>query len=239
MIDRIKKELDSRCPNHISIVAGHYCVSKELMELGSDQIIEESTFCLGVEIYKYISDHGYDCSLILFVNDIGISLGERKILKRNPTIPKNYRAILDKYNKKPSDVDIWFESMLRNKASKLISKENKNNKIIIKDSGDEGLVRCINNAECSVPESNKIAMTIVGPEGDKLVVKEGTNPKCNSILATMYKQLQDNKKSDFNINIFNSIYSYRILLGKYVYKKLFDGTIDHMDIFIDERGIIQ
>ncbi len=240
MINLIIKELKYRKSKNVSIVAGHYCLSKELAELNSNQAAEETSLKFGIKVYQALSAIGYQCSFILFINDIGIDIKERNKIKKKLILPKNYLDILLVYSFDVSNIDIWLESSLRNKASKLIRKAKKNNKnIVVKKSQEPGLTRCIENTQCDSIINNKEVVTIAGKKRGYLVIKEGSNPKCNAILATLYKDIQESKGSDFNINVFNSIYINRIALGKYVYEKLFNGSMKQMDFFTDEQKVSQ
>ena len=108
----------------------------------------------------------------------------------NFKIPENYLSILNTYNIDINHVEIYFESAIRNRASKEIRKLKKSNEQLfeIVSATDKRLVRCVDPAAfCEVAAEQKEAITIKGPDNEYLVVKEGSNPKCNTILATLFK----------------------------------------------------
>lgn len=225
----------------ISIVAGHYCVADELSDLSNEADSEVNSFEYGIELYKSLKTYNKKAELILFINDIGIDKETRKALVDNYTIPDNYLSTLESNNIDLQDVKIVFESSMRNKASKDIRKIKKSSvdKFEILSSTDKRLVRCIDPAAaCEIPQHDKQAITIKGPDGEYLVVKEGTNPKCNTILATLFNRLIEQNESDTIINCFNVIYTNRIRLGAYVSHNLFETNVNFINLFFDETGLL-
>ena len=196
----------------LSIIGGHYCVSPELTELSNEGEAEQKSFEWAVNLHKKAISIGVESSLILFVNDIGVSPDIRKSVLAHYEIPANYLEILQDYGVNPGSVDTIFESAIRNRASKEVRKLKKANPELfeIMPSTDPRLVRCIDPAYCDLPESSKDAITVRGPSGEYLVVKEGSNPKCNTILAVLFDRVCSEHQRGMIVNCFNSIYQNRI-----------------------------
>lgn len=210
--------------NTVSIIAGHYCISEELIDLSNEAESEVNSFEFGASLYSSLHNKGKNPKLILFINDIGVDKEQRKKIVDNYRIPQNYIDILNRHEISYDAVKIVFESSIRNRASKEIRKlkKNDNNIFEIIPSTDKRLVRCVDPAAfCDIPSEQKDAITIKGPEGEYLVVKEGSNPKCNTILATLFNNLEREHKCETIVNCFNVIYVNRIKLGEYVSDKLF------------------
>lgn len=227
--------------NSPSIIAGHYCVAEELIDLSNDGESEIQSFEFGVNLYSQLLENNKNPNLVLFINDIGISKEQRKAFIENYNIPDNYLSILNRYEITPEQLDIQFESSIRNRASKEIRKLKKSNSNLFEfiSSTDPRLVRCVDPAAfCEVASEQKEAITIKGPDNEYLVVKEGSNPKCNTILATLFNNLERTHSSDAIINCFNVIYVNRIKLGEFVANKLFNNMPDKINIFFDENGAV-
>ncbi|MEB7642925.1 hypothetical protein [Acinetobacter pittii] len=208
--------------NKVAVIAGHYCVSPDLEDLSNNGEAEELSFSKGIEMVTKINKKGLSATLCLWVNDIGIPSDQRALMKDNYRIPNNYSRLLEHSDITESDVLVLFESSARNKASTLLKKLTKNQPSLFRrhDSSDNDLIRCIEGTMCDI-STGRNAYVIDGPEGENLVVKEGPNPKCNLILATLFLTLRQQYKFDSTINIFNDIYINRIRLGLHVYNKLF------------------
>ena len=233
--------LDQYKNKNISVVAGHYCVAPDLTELSNDGESEIFSFKTGVYIYKKLKETSNNPSLILWINDIGIDTQERKKLKEEYVIPANYQQILAENDISIDHVDILFESTARNKASVLFRKiyKKESERYQIFSSNDKSLIRCIENDQCTIEEDKK-AYTILSDENERIVVKEGSNPKCNLILATLFKSIINKKKSDVILNIFNDIYVDRIRLGTYVGKYVFQlNNVDFINYFCDEDSLFK
>lgn len=227
--------------DNISIIAGHYCLSDELQELSHEGEAEINSFVFGVELFSKLRHASSNINLFLFVNDIGITKDKRKVLVDDYVIPENYLSVLDDYGVSPDDIQIVFESKVRNRASKEIRKMKKIDagKFEMMPSTDRRLVRCVDAAAiCEMPSETKEAITIRGPDNEFLVVKEGSNPKCNTILATLFKSLSDDYNSTHLFNCFNVIYVNRINLGVHVSKSLFGNEMGIVNLFFDESGLL-
>lgn len=223
---------------NISIIAGHYCVAEELNDLSSNGAAENLSFELGVYTYKQLKKTNNIPSLTLWVNDIGIPKEQRKLLKDNYQLPDNYQIILDKHEFDNNDLNVLFESTFRNKSSVLFRKAFKKtpNKFKVYPSSDKTLVRCIENSNCQIGAS-KNAYAIDGPDSKPLVMKEGPNPKCNLILGTLFRGIDNMNNSNIILNIFNNIYINRIRLGIFVAQRLYDLNTDFINFFCDDDEV--
>lgn len=228
--------------HNVAIIAGHYCVAPNLDDLSHNSQAEEMSFRKGAELYLQVREQGKLASLYLWVNDIGISADERALLKQSYRVPENYLAIASEYDIAESAIQVLFESAARNKASTLLRQIHKNHPSRFRqyDSGESGLMRCVEGVVCEISDSKK-AYVIDGPEGENLVVKEGPNPKCNLILATLFMLVQKAQGCDAIVNIFNSIYTNRIRLGIYVFIELFteESSLVFENYFCDDLRVIQ
>lgn len=161
------------------------------------------------------------------------------MLKEGYKIPQNYQRILDKSGIDPASVDVVFESTIRNKASVLLRKLYARSPHLFRkvSSTTEGLVRCVSSSICGIEAEVKDAYVISGPNLEDLVVKEGPNPKCNLILATLFDGIIKDKKPDRIINIFNNIYAYRISLGIHVASTLMQCRVEMDSLFCENLEI--
>lgn len=225
---------------NISIVAGHYCIASDLSDLSNEGESEIFSFELGVSVYNELKEMNISCNLILWINDIGIDKIQRKHLKENYCIPDNYLAVLQNKNVSKSEVNVVFESTSRNQASVLFRKVYKRtpDKFKIYSSNDQSLIRCIDTDVCVI-EENKKAYTIDDVDGSPIVMKEGSNPKCNLILGTLFRSIINKHKSDVILNIFNDIYIDRIRLGVYVGAQVYDLKAKFINFFCDEDSIFR
>lgn len=223
-----------------AVVAGHYCLAPELTELSSEQETEESCFAYGVEIVRDTQAVGGHSRLILWINDIEIDAEQRAAIKQIYNLPENYRRILDRAGLTRADVQVLFESAMRNKASmRLRQLVNRKPQLFRKVPSDqEGLVRCIDTQFCSMDTSGSNAYVIDSPDGSPLVVKEGPNPKCNLILATLFHRVVTDHAPDVIVNVFNSIYVNRIALGVHVSRQLYDSTVPMANLFVSGSKIV-
>ncbi len=226
--------------SNITIIAGHYCIADDLSDLSNEGETERFSFELGVMTYKKLKSSAHTPTLVLWINDIGINVDQRKALKENYVIPMNYENILIDHKIEKSEVSILFESTARNKASVLFRKSYKRTpeKYKIFSSNEESLVRCIDNSHCEIEEDKKV-YAIEGPDGLPIVMKEGTNPKCNLILGTLFYSIIKTYKSDIILNIFNDIYIDRLRLGMFVGKNVYDFNTRFVNFFCDEEKIYQ
>ena len=224
----------------VAVVAGHYCVAPELEDLSHEGDAEMLSFEKGLEAHNALRARGRQSVLCLWVNDIGISAQQRALMKDGYEIPENYVRLASRADVSPSDILVLFESAARNKASTLLRKLGKNAPGLFRrhSSNESGLVRCVEGASCEIAQDQR-AYVIDGPGGENLVVKEGPNPKCNLILATLFLGLRQQHGCDGILNIFNSIYVNRIRLGAYVFDKLFAAShpVAFEHYFCDEARI--
>lgn len=225
----------------LHILAGHYCVSPELEDLGPDNDAELTSFRIGLDVLSELTSHGKVAKLYLWINDIGISPSDREFFKSNFTLPDVYESAIKEKNMKLSDgqLVVLFESTIRNRASGLIKKikRERPHQFEEYESNNAELIRCVGPQSCEISEeTQKKVYTIRSRSGEPIVVKEGSNPKCNLILATLFDVILSRYGNGQIINIFNSIYSRRIELGQYVYEKLFCKPTFGLNIFCDISG---
>ena len=221
------------------VVAGHYCLAQAMSELSHDSESEEKSFELGVKLVADALKRNAQSDLVLWVNDIAIDPHLRQAMKQNYQMPANYLSIMEKFEMEESKVSIFFESTMRNKASVLLRKLYKRTPELFKkvNASQHGLVRCVNDQRCGIEDAGKMAYIVDGPDGEPLVVKEGTNPKCNLILAVFFSDLQKKYSSSSLINIFNTVYTYRLKLGIHVSKNVLNSDITFHNIFCDGSEI--
>lgn len=217
------------------VIAGHYSIANEMRELSHECAAESMGFELGVSVVAQALAHHKACYLVLWINDIGVAEQIRKRFKQEYQLPENYQKILSRHGLDISHVIVMFESTMRNKASGLLRKLVKRNSLLIEkvDSRASDLVRCVQSF-CEVDRDiTRTAYVIKGPNEENLVVKEGSNPKCNLILATFFHELQKQYSPSILINVFNEVYAYRIRLGIHVSQKLLDLSTPFYNIFCD------
>lgn len=223
----------------LHILAGHYCVNKEFEELGPDNDAELTSFEIGLELLIDLRLKGKEVKLYLWINDIGIAPEERERFKSHFTLPEPYENLVR--NKSCQSIKdhfvILFESTIRNRASGIVKKVRKESPHLFDEceSNDPRLIRCVDSQGCGLSDGKKV-YTIKSRSGAPIVVKEGPNPKCNLILATLFDVILTRNGSGRIINVFNSIYSNRIELGQYVYEKLFSKPSSNLNIFCDMLG---
>ncbi len=217
------------------VVAGHYCLAEDMQDLSHEGVEEASSFQLGSKLVAATLNNGGQSRLILWVNDIGIPPARRSEVKQNYSLPANYQAIIDAERIPHQNLIVCFESTMRNKASTLLRKiyKRKPQLLLKTSSARPDLVRCVGDGSCSIAGQGKMAYTITGPVGEQLVVKDGPNPKCNLILASLFKELSEKYRPHIHINIFNELYSYRIGLGVHVFRALLENHTPIFNIFCD------
>lgn len=236
-------ELISELQSHTStaIIAGHYCLAEHMQELSHTGEAEVMCFYFGVQLYKQAVQAGKTCYLVVWINDIGISEEEREAIKHGFILPENYLQILAAYGLDQSHVTIMFEGSMRNKASTLVKKISKREPgRLTKVAADRSdLVRCVQSSSCDISEAKKPlhAYVIEGPNGEKLVVKEGPAPKCNLILATFFRELASMFSPKHFINVFNDVYAYRLQLGIHVAHNLLGNPVPMTNILCDGYNI--
>jgi len=225
--------------HNVVIIAGHYCLSEKLSELSNEGESEISSFRTGVKAYRFLKSMNRKCKLVLWINDIGIETLARQEIKASYLIPQNYLDILGEYQVSIQDVEILFETTMRNKASVWFRKIYKRTpeKFQIMDNSDANLVRCIDPVEeCPIIENVK-AYTILTDKGEPLVMKEGPHPKCNLILATLFATLEKGNEGALFLNIFNDIYIERIRLGIHVARNVYNLNSRFINCFVDGQEI--
>jgi hypothetical protein len=134
-----------------------------------------------------------------------------------------------------------FESTMRNKASTLLRKIYKRRPQLFErvSASSEGLVRCVQSTVCEMETSTtNTAYVVSGPDAEKLVVKEGPNPKCNLILATLFNELRQLFAPKLQINVFNNVYRYRLQLGIHVSRKVLENTTPFLNVFCDGDDVL-
>lgn len=222
------------------VVAGHYCLAEDMQDLSHEGEEEASSFQLGAKLVAATLNNGGQSRLILWVNDIGIAPERRRAIKENYSLPANYQAIFDAERIPRQNLIVCFESTMRNKASKLLRKIYKRTPQLLSKicSARPDLVRCVGDSSCSIARPGKMAYTIAGPIGEKLVVKDGPNPKCNMILASLFNELIEKYRPAVHINIFNELYAYRIGLGVYVFRLLLENHTPIFNIYCDDSRYI-
>lgn len=225
--------------SRVAILAGHYCLSPELAALSSDQETEEACFACGAEIARKAQDQGAHAKLVLWINDIGIDADERARIKQDYRLPDNYQRILGDAGLNHGDVQVLFESASRNKASTALRQLAARQPHLFRKvpSTQQGLVRCIDTV-CMMDAEGRDAYVITGPGGADLVVKEGPNPKCNLILATLFNRICADHRPGAIINVFNGIYINRIALGVHVARTLYGLAVPMVNLFCYETEII-
>jgi hypothetical protein len=224
----------------MAVVAGHYCLSPELASLSHDQETEASCFAHGVDIVRNVQQAGGYVRVVLWINDIGIDAAERARIKQDYQLPENYRQIIDEAGLTQADVQVLFESAMRNKASTTLQQLAARKPHLFRKlpSTHEGLVRCIDTDFCSIDVQGRDAYVIDGPNGVPLVVKEGPNPKCNLILATLFNRIMKDHQPDAIVNVFNAIYVNRIALGVHVSRRIYDCAVPMANLFVDGTEIV-
>lgn len=203
------------------VVAGHYCLAEHMEELSSKGEPEVMSFAVGAEMVSQARAAGNQSRLVLWVNDIGITMLQREACRHKGLIPDEYRSGLTAAGLVESDVDVLLESAMRNKASTSLRKlYRRAPDLFDKVSPDDpDLVRCVSRSVCSPGddvEKAGAAYVVDGPNGERLVVKEGSNPKCNLILATFFGELQRRHGPQHIFAVFNDVYVYRLTLGVHV-----------------------
>jgi hypothetical protein len=219
-----------------AVVAGHYCLAKGMEELSSLGECEISSFSFGADLIAEALHRGINTNLVLWVNDIGIESEERQSIKSNYVLPDNYRSIVKDYGLPMEHVVVLFESTMRNKASVLLRKLYKKQPELFErvNSRSKDLLRCVEDAICSTEaQADTMAYTVNGPRGERLVVKDGPNPKCNLILATFFQELSNHYGAKIIVNVFNELYVHRLALGIHVSTKILHNPSSYINVFCD------
>lgn len=218
------------------VVAGHFSLAENMQELSNEGDAEAQSFAVGVHLVQQARHCGCDSRAVVWINDIGVPNELRQQLKEAGSLPDNYRRILTQAQLEEGDVVVIFESTMRNRASVLARKLFKWDPDMFEkvNANQEGLVRCVSNRSCDIPEQrNQSAYVVEGPDGERLVVKEGPNPKCNMILATLFLYLKDHYAPKLILNVFNDIYAYRLSLGVHVSQAVIGNPTPITNVFCD------
>lgn len=230
--------------NPLIVVAGHYSLADYLQEVSNNGDAEAASFNAGVKLVNHAINEGRSSQLVLLINDIGLNKKEREKVKNGYKLPSNYFDIMHREGLDVKFLTIIFESFVRNKASTLLRKLYKRKPYLFErtDSADSELCRCVAKSSCANSgteiASSNISYVIKGLNGEKLVVKDGPNPKCNLILATFFRDICDKFKPQIIVNIFNNVYQNRIRLGQYVGKEILDVTISMINVFSEGSEIL-
>lgn len=221
----------------VAIVAGHYCESEALGDLSAAQETEQQSFELGVRLRRALVAHGYAARVpvVLWVNDIGVDPDRRARLKENYALPANYAELWDDAFSDRDGLEVWFESTMRNTASTLLRRivKHRPQLFTVMRADDPTLVRCVDDEACSLHRSSSNVYVIPGPQGERLVVKDGPNPKCNLILATLFKTIEQRLGAAVTVTLFNSLYRHRVRLGVHVARSVTGVTMPINSAFCD------
>ena len=223
------------------VVAGHYSLADYMSDVSNEGEAEAMTFDVGVGLVAQAIDQGRACHLVVLVNDIGVSTDQRGRLKDGYELPVNYRQTMVGAGLDESHLSVVFESTMRNKASTTLRKVYKRQPHLFErvSASDARLVRCVDRSVCDAQTpAGATAYVVPGPDGEKLVVKEGPNPKCNLIMATFFHDLTKNHKPRGIINIFNELYAYRLKLGIHVSRLIFDNQTPFMNVYCDGEELL-
>ena len=218
------------------VVAGHYSLADYMKDVSNEGEAEIASFSLGVELISRAIKLRKTTHLVLFVNDIGICEIDRQRIKNKYHLPENYKKIMKEAGLDENYLTVVFESSMRNKASTLLRKVYKRQPELFQKvkPTETDLVRCVNRSSCEVDSTHPHQVYVIeGPDGEKLVVKEGPNPKCNLILATFFHKLTKMFSPSLIVNVFNEIYHYRLRLGLHVGQKVLGNTTSFENLFCD------
>lgn len=225
-----------------AVLAGHYSVAEHMSEVSHNRDVEKRCFDLGIRLIKQAEQKGLVNRLVLWVNDIGIDVRDRIALKQSYRLPASYRQILDEGNFDPTRLDMLFESTMRNKGSILARKIERRQPSLIRrvPNTQSGLVRCIEDLVCAGKGKKELdAFVIAGPDGQDLVLKEGSHPKCCLILGTLFTDVMKRFSVDYIVNIFNSVYTARLQYGIYVAREVFQNPLPMWNLYVDEKEVFQ
>ena len=225
----------------LMVVAGHYSIADYLKEVSNTGGAEITSFKIGVHLISRASALDNAARLILLINDIGVDEKKRRSFRSDFQLPENYADVMAAGGLGIDKLVVVFESSVRNKASTLLRKLYKRFPQIFERrlSNEKGLIRCVDKSSCDNAKTGfQHAYVINGPRGEKLVVKDGPNPKCNLILATFFRDIGMKFRPRLIVNIFNCIYQRRVNLGLYVGRKIYNNSIPMLNLFCDEADII-
>lgn len=222
------------------VVAGHYSLADDMSDVSNEGKAEAMSFELGAGLAAGAIHHGRICQLVLMINDIGVQTDQRHQFKDGYELPANYRRILTSAGLDEAQLKIMFESTMRNKASTSLRKIYKRRPQLFDRvaPGEAGLVRCVNRTACEAEHgAGGTAYVVPGPSGERLVVKEGSNPKCNLIMATFFHDIVKMYQPKQIVNIFNELYTYRLSLGIHVSQLIYDNNTPFTNVFCDGQHV--
>ncbi|MCK5855607.1 MAG: hypothetical protein KAG56_10325 [Sulfurovaceae bacterium] len=212
-------DLSKEVTNRTSIHCGHY-----IIEQSQDDNIEYfipslsmDSLSLGIILYLEAKKNKLiGIKLSLLINDFGVNKENRKIYRDEFELPKEYLELLGKSNIPISEVEVTFESRLRNRADKQLKKGRKNGRLIVHN--NQLLLNPEYNDGFNEDVSNK-------PKEGKPV------PNCRIMLG---QDLLDKENSGYRtaINICNAeLYECK---GKYVivYHKFLGGSMNVINVYL-------
>lgn len=223
------------------VVAGHYCLADHMQELSAECDAEAKSFEVGARLVVEALRQDRESHMILWVNDIGIEAEQRAFIKHHYELPENYQTIMERVGLPKEHLLVMFESATRNKASTLLRNIYKRRPQLFEkvSASSENLVRCVQSSVCGMePRGAETAYVVAGPDAERLVVKEGSNPKCNFILATLFNELRQIFAPQLQINVFNNIYRYRLQLGIHVSRQVLENTTPFHNVFCDGDAVL-
>lgn len=223
------------------IVAGHYSYADYMRDVSNEGEAEAMSFELGVRLVTEALDQGRFSRLVLLINDIGVTAAQRNQLKEGYELPANYRQMMASAGLGDQHLEVMFESTMRNKASTGLRKVYKRKPDLFEKvrPGETDLVRCVAATACEREASDRATAYVVsGPDGERLVVKEGPNPKCNLIMGTFFFELTKRFQPQLILNVFNELYAYRLKLGIHVSQIVFDTQAPIKSVFCDGEAYL-
>jgi len=226
---------------------------RKFLKLGQNVLIHIGTFkyTVGVgpiEIKSFedglifgkelVSECNKKIKFRILVDDIGIDPKKRKEIKENFRLPKAYLDKMVENKVSEKDIDILFESSIRNKASHILSRQKHilpgrdklTKEVVCFDQACE-YERCVpQSSHAKQKKSDRDTFSIIDPySGIPLILKEGPNPKCNLILACSY--FQGAKSYDSIISFCNALWEQRMYYGAMVARILFGIQKPIIDFF--------
>jgi len=229
----IKKHKCIYVGDNILIHIGHF---KYSVGVGP---IEIKSFEDGLSFGEELKKEKKNVKYRLLVDDIGITPEKRIKIKESFRLPKAYIDKLDEHNLKETEVDVIFESSMRNKASRILSdmkipgKEKITKAMVAVDQACE-FERCVPQSDHSKKnKEDREIYSIIDPySGIPLILKEGSNPKCNLIIACSY--YKDVEKYNSIISFYNAYWEQRMQYGAMVAKLLFNIEKPIIDFYYYE-----
>ncbi|MDP2691335.1 MAG: hypothetical protein Q8O95_02950 [bacterium] len=222
--------------NSILVHIGHF---KYTVGVGP---IEIQSFRDGIAFGKELKEnHQKKVDFRVLVDDIGIDSEKRVQIKNNFRLPKAYLEVLEKFHLSEDDIDIIFESSVRNYASRILSRQKVPGKIKLRKelvSFDEACEyeRCVPQSDHALgqKEDREVYSVIDPHSGIPLILKEGANPKCNLIVACSY--YKGTEIYDSIISFYNAIWEQRMNYGAMVARILFEIEKPIIDYYYYETN---